>query len=274
MAGGIVARANEAFDGEYAEHVAYLRKQVPKGFVVVEAKPWVVIGNGTPASIEEASTKTVAWAHQRLREAFFDRDPGVVDIWLFDDAQSYHDNVVSMLGEPPGTPYGFANERGIFMNIRTGTGTLVHEMVHPLMRANFPGAPPWFHEGLASLYEQSHEVDGRIEGLPNWRLETLQLAIAAGRVPSFEAFMALPSEAFYMRDAGLNYAQARYLCYYLQQRGLLRKFYTHLREHSAEDPTGVESLRAVVDESDLRAFKDRWEAYVLLLTPGTDTRRE
>jgi len=28
---------------------------------------------------------------------------------------------------------------------------LVHEIVHPFMRANFPECPAWFNEGLASL---------------------------------------------------------------------------------------------------------------------------
>jgi len=46
----------------------------------------------------------------------------------------------------------------------------VHEIVHPFMAANFPDCPAWFNEGLASLYEQSSERDGKIIGLTNWRL--------------------------------------------------------------------------------------------------------
>ena len=41
------------------------------------------------------------------------------------------------------------------MNIATGGGTLVHEIVHPFMAANFEQCPSWFNEGLGSLYEQS-----------------------------------------------------------------------------------------------------------------------
>ena len=56
------------------------------------------------------------------------------------------------------------------MNIATGGGTLVHELVHPYVEADFPGAPPWLNEGLGSLFEQSDERDGYIVGLTNWRL--------------------------------------------------------------------------------------------------------
>ena len=42
---------------------------------------------------------------------------------------------------------------GQIMNIATGGGTLVHEIVHPYVEANFPGCPAWFNEGLGSLYE-------------------------------------------------------------------------------------------------------------------------
>ena len=34
------------------------------------------------------------------------------------------------------------------MNISTGGGTLVHEIVHPFIEANFPACPPWLNEGL------------------------------------------------------------------------------------------------------------------------------
>ncbi len=65
------------------------------------------------------------------------------------------------------------------MDISTGGGTLVHEIVHPFIEANFPNCPPWLNEGLGSLYEQSGEVQGRIHGFTNWRLHGLQADIKA-----------------------------------------------------------------------------------------------
>ena len=52
--------------------------------------------------------------------------------------------------------FGFCRRDGtMLMNISTGGGTLVHELVHALIRPDFPNVPTWFNEGLASLYEQS-----------------------------------------------------------------------------------------------------------------------
>jgi hypothetical protein len=156
------------------------------------------------------------------------------------------------------------------MNISTGGGTLVHEIVHPFVEANFPACPPWLNEGLGSLYEQSGEVDGRIHGYPNWRLPGLQKAIKAGEVPAFKILMALDTRGFYNDDRGTNYAQSRYLCYYLQQRGLLVKFYREFAAHQKTDPTGYQTLRRVLGVRDMKAFKLKWEKYVLGLQQGYD----
>ena len=52
------------------------------------------------------------------------------------------------------------------MNISTGGGTLVHEIVHPFIQSNFPNCPSWFNEGLGSLYEQCRERNGKIVLIP------------------------------------------------------------------------------------------------------------
>ena len=141
----------------------------------------------------------------------------------------------------------------------------MHEIVHPYMAANFPKCPAWFNEGLASLYEHSGEENGRIHGYPNWRLTGLQQAIRAKAVPSFEKLCGTTTEQFYGEDRGTNYGQARYLCYYLQQKGLLEKYYRDFRAHAADDPSGYKTLQKVLGESDMAAFKKRWEAFCMKL---------
>jgi len=153
------------------------------------------------------------------------------------------------------------------MNVSTGGGTLVHEIVHPFMAANFPACPAWFNEGLASLYEQSAERDGHIVGLTNWRLRGLQRAIRSGTVPSLKELLHTSDSEFYGPRSGIYYAQARYLCYYLQERGLLREFYRRFRAGCASDPTGYRTLKEVLGEDDMGAFQRRWEAFVLALRP-------
>lgn len=256
---------------DFAQHVEKLKVRVPQqdAFTIVVQPPFVVIGDEPPETVKRRATGTIKWAVDRLKEAYFQRDPAeILDIWLFKAKASYEKHAKEIFGQEPDTPFGYysAADHALVMNIATGGGTLVHEIVHPFMATNFPQCPAWLNEGLGSLYEQSGEVDGKIHGYTNWRLAGLQAAIRAGRVPSFEALTSTTDDQFYSQDKGTNYAQARYLCYYLQQRGLLRKFYHRFRANVEKDPTGYQTLQAVLGRRDMEAFEKEWEAYVLKLT--------
>lgn len=264
-------RARTFTQAQYDTHIAALKKRLAAkqlGHLNVRIEdPFVVVGNGSTADLERSS-QTVRWAADRLEESFFDKRPGqILDIYLFVDKQSYERGVLALTGERPSTPYGFysSSERGLFMNIATGGGTLVHEIVHPYVEADFPNAPPWLNEGLGSLFEQSAERDGRIVGLTNWRLEGLQRAIGKQQVPTFRALTSLGTNEFYRDDRGTNYAQSRYLMYYLQEQGVLRSFYKAFRAAKKTDPTGYATLQSALGERDMAAFKARWEKYVAKL---------
>jgi Putative peptidoglycan binding domain len=55
-----------------------------------------------------------------------------------------------------------------------GYGTLLHEMIHALIKADFPNVPPWLNEGLASLYERTQWSAARLNALPNWRMDQMR----------------------------------------------------------------------------------------------------
>jgi hypothetical protein len=266
---------------EFARHVSQLKVQIKQRlasshrhapaaeFSIVIQPPFVVIGDESESVVRQHAEGTVKWAVDRLKQDFFPDDPTeILDVWLFKDAASYQKHTRLMFGDEPTTPYGYysSQHKALIMNIDTGGGTLVHEIVHPFMEANFPACPPWLNEGLGSLYEQCGDVDGHIHGFTNWRLPGLQQAIKAGNVPSFKTLTAMDTNAFYNEDKGVNYAQARYLCYYLQEKGLLIKFYQEFRAHQKEDPTGFGNLQKVLTEMDMDAFKQTWEQYVLALS--------
>lgn len=58
----------------------------------------------------------------------------------------------------------------MFATITGGYGTLLHELGHALIQANYPDAPFWLEEGAAMLYERSVWRDGKPEPLENWRM--------------------------------------------------------------------------------------------------------
>ena len=257
-------------DADFARHVRELKARLPGDeFTIVIQKPFVVIGDDPPDEVQEHARRTVKWAVDHLKREYFTDDPdAILDIWLFRDSVSYEENAERLFGRKPTTPYGYFSHqhKALVMNIATGGGTLVHEIVHPFIAANFPECPSWFNEGLASLYEQCAEKDGRIRGRTNWRLTGLQAAIRKKKVPSFETLCGTTTRQFYDEDPGTNYGQARYLCYYLQERGLLRKFYTEFLKQHASDPTGYKTLQAVLGTEEMAGFQTRWEAWILKLT--------
>jgi hypothetical protein len=256
-------------NADFAQHLLKLKPTLTEGMHVVIEAPFVVIGDEEPEVVERRARETVRWAVGRLKKQYFGKDPNeVLDIWLLGGTASYEDVCVRLTGRKPTTPFGFYSsaEKALVMNISTGGGTLVHEIVHPFIESNFPDCPSWFNEGLASLYEQSaSDRNGRIIGLTNWRLAGLQKAIRAGTVPSFQTLCSTTTNQFYHEDPGTNYSQARYLCFYLQERGLLRKYYHEFVKNASRDATGYQTLQRVVDLDDMDAFQKQWEAEVLKL---------
>ncbi len=270
--GVATSTAGKFTTADFAKHVAQLKKRLPSNeFSIVVQAPFVVVGDEPQREVQKRAEGTVKWAVDKLKQDFFTRDPNVIlDVWLFKDEASYEKHNRLIFGEQPTTPYGYysSHHKALIMNIGTGGGTLVHEIVHPFMEANFPACPPWLNEGLGSLYEQCGEEDGHIHGYTNWRLPGLQRAIRAGNVPSFKTLLAMDSNAFYNEDKGVNYGQARYLCYYLQQNGLLVNFYREFHAQQKADPTGYKSLQKVLSETDMDAFQEKWEKFVLGLRQG------
>jgi hypothetical protein len=267
---GRTTHAGSFTKADFDKHLEQLQKKIPAhDFTVVLAPPFVVIGDESPDTVRHRSENTVQWAVERLKKAYFKQDPRqILDIWLFKDKDSYERNCKRLFGKTPDTPFGyFSQEDGaLVMNISTGGGTLVHEIVHPFVAANFPNCPAWFNEGLGSLYEQCGELDGEIHGYTNWRLPRLQEAIRKGKLTPLETLCHTTDTEFYEKDRGTNYAQARYLCYYLQQKGLLKTYYRRFLANRKSDPSGYKTLKAVLERDDMDEFQRQWESYVLKLT--------
>src|SRR6185503_14499949 len=92
-------------------------------------------------------------------------------------------------------------------------------------------------------------------------------AIKDGKTISFKQLTGMTASEFYNGSNSPNYsqhyAQARYLCYYLQEKGLLVKFYREFTANTKTDPTGYITLQRVLGERDMDAFKKKWEKFIL-----------
>ncbi|RYE94991.1 MAG: DUF1570 domain-containing protein, partial [Myxococcales bacterium] len=163
---------------------------------------------------------------------------------------SYEAFCKKQYGHPCISIYGFFSpaDRRLVMNVGLGIGTLSHELVHPLVEADFPDAPTWLNEGIASLFEAPvMPKTGEIHGVKNWRYRRLQAAMASPRERdrvSVEGIFGLSDAVFRGADEDLNYAMARYLCQWLDSRKQLWAFYRGWRDGVARDRTGEGAFRA------------------------------
>jgi hypothetical protein len=260
-----VAAAQPSAD-ELAERRAQLETRLRgQGFTVLVEPPFVVVGDESPATVKHHATGILRWSIHLLEAEYFQQRPNkLIEIWLFRNKDTYMKGAKKFFGDEPDTPYGYYSPEhdAMVMNIGPGAGTLVHEVVHPFVEANFPAAPAWFNEGLASLYERPTEKKGHIWGLPNWRLPNLQREIAARTLPSMTRLLGTTSEQFYNAEFDA-YAYARYLLLYLQDQGKLTEFYRTFVADK-DDPTGQKALEAVLGEP-LDSFEPRWRKWAVAL---------
>src|SRR3954468_5656698 len=197
-------------------------------FNTVVAPPFVVAGDGSRAELRRYVDGTILPATRALRAMYFKKESAEPTlILLFESAEPYKRLAKEGFDDDDVPHYGFYRRREnvMLMNISTGGGTLVHEMTHALLAPDFPTCPDWLNEGIASLYEQSSFGPGgdTIRGHENWRLPALQKAIKEKTLRPLTELIA--DTHFYADErVGINYAQARYLMMYLQEKGLLKRF--------------------------------------------------
>lgn len=171
-----------------------------------------------------------------------------ISVYLFPDAPSYEAFCKRKYKAPCIADFGFyePNDRYMVMNIGRGIGTLTHEIVHPLVEADFPGAPTWLNEGIASVFEQPIVPKaGEIHGGKNWRLPRLRRGLTSEHVRLDQMF-SMSDEAFRSDNEDLHYATARYVCQWLDERGKLWPFFQKWRDEKDKDPTGEKSFQAIV----------------------------
>ena len=77
----------------------------------------------------------------------------------------------------------------------------------------------------------------------------------------------MDANEFYETSRGDSYAQSRYLCLWLQEKGKLRDYYRRFLAARKKDETGYETLVDILGAKDMAAFQKRWQAWVMTLEP-------
>ena len=225
--------------------------------------PYVIAGDMSEEVLDRMYRDVIRPTERALSVSFFDVVPSEpITIIAFADESRFREFARRVDRRQPDSYYGYylRPQRRVVVNVSTGGGTLAHELTHALAHFDFPNMPEWFDEGLASLFEQSEFSDNgrRLTGSDNWRVHHVLRALHDNhlRTASELAHSGLRTE-----HQAIDYAQARYLCLYLQDQQLLEPYYRKLRAQSEIDPTGWNTLAALLDvgkPADVDADFRRW----------------
>lgn len=245
-----------------------LQQQVGHNYNVVRRGMFLIASDLDKKRFDYVVDGVFACCQEILSKEFFRKRPQeIVTIYIFKSKKSYINGLADYFAMEPISPYGHYGHRKryIVVNYATGPGTFVHEMTHALMAADFPKAPIWVSEGIASLYEQCKVEGDSLRGDQNWRLPELKKGIKENKLTPLEALFSSDTKVFRMVRESLHYAQSRYFCKYMEELGVLRKVYANFRDNVDKDPTGITAVEDAfgkpisVIEKDWLAWVDKQE---------------
>jgi len=183
----------------------------------------------------------------------FEKPPDrAVTVYAYSNEDRYFEGCARLLGkkEACDSPFGryVMNGRFIIANLTRGVSTVLHEMVHPIVQTDDPMAPAWLDEGIGALFEVPRfDPPGEIHGWSDWRLTGLRKALAWVRL---EDLFTMSDQEF--RDPKallLREAEARFLCQWLDEQGLLWRLYRGRKAAGAADPSGEATFTQLVGKS-------------------------
>lgn len=262
------ARAKSDLAVACDERARKLRELLTSSDRIIIRSPYVLAGNVAEASLERQYRETILPTARALSLAYFDAVPDEpITILMFSTDEAYRNASWHLDRRDTVDYYGYyiRPERRIVLNLSTGDGTLAHELTHALAHFDFPQIPEWFDEGLASVYEEADfSADGlQLVGVSNWRLNHLLHAMQNRQLRTLESL--ITARRVDSNGQDIQYAQARYFCLYLQERGLLPFFYRKFRRQVDSDPSGARTLTAVLGTESFDTIDHDFRRWVIAL---------
>ena len=127
--------------------------------------------------------------------------------------------------------------------------SLRHEFLHVLhwrlLTRTGQRHPDWIMEGLGALVEDMDpdpETPGAVRPALSWRTNIAKQLLDIGRLVSIRDLAEMDRETFRGRRPNANYAQARAVMLFLDQRGDLGPFFRRYVEQYDTDQTGLTAL--------------------------------
>jgi hypothetical protein len=278
------------------ERAARLPRQLAQPCSAIVRPPFVLAGDLTEAELQAKFADVIRPACDALLARYFRQLPDrAMVILMFTTEAAYREAAEQLFFDRGVSRFGYykPGRHTVLVNLAEGDGALYHELTHVLMDADFPHAPLWLQEGMATLYEAS-ELGGtivdaadstletprrvgtsavehcgpRLTPLPNWRAGILRRALREHRLPSIQQL--IEAAAFRGPSEALDYAYARYLCLFLHRRAVLARYYVALRE-AERDATGGPTLLEVCAARDWAALDAEFRVWLSDLNSDSRT---
>ena len=155
-------------------------KQIFPNFNAISEDVFVIVGPDTEEELSQHYLRGVKDFYAFFKKTYFSKTPqSYLSLIISEDPtelmRSARTIDASLEVESRAPFFGFympANHLA-FATIGGGYGTLLHEMMHALIRNENPDTPRWLEEAMASLYERCIWRDGRLTPLPNWRISMM-----------------------------------------------------------------------------------------------------
>lgn len=205
---------------------------------------------------------------------FQHRPDRAITLFLFSSRTAYAKAVHARAAGAPEHGYGLYDPRTREAFVCTQGASIdsaAHELTHALLLDDFPRAPHWLQEGVASLFElPDFSRPGQIHGKAHFRLQTLRDALrrpATTPLVRLDALFEMTPEDFdASRDplAYLHFAIAREAMRWMDSQHDLWPFYGAFRDGVLTDSTGEKAFERVVGKSPSDATADwlKWIASV------------
>lgn len=142
----------------------------------------------------------------------------------------------------------------LVVDLSTGLGTAMHELVHAFVHFGFPRQPPlWFHEGLAAYHEKflgsldDTRLDISFGYFSNWRFPLVKAQVDTLTLAGLDDPARDPTSA------------ARDLMLFLDRRGLFVPLVRAMRT-AIDDESGMRTLAQVA--GDLETLEREWKDWI------------
>lgn len=146
-------------------------------------------------------------------------------------------------------------------NYAFGLSVYAHELTHALLRMEYPDAPIWLNEGLATMFENCKVDGGQLRYQSAGSLRRMKNGLRGGGVLPLARLFESTGKDFSGSGHIAFYDAAELLCRYLHTRNLLIPVYLEMREGRGKGVNGSETVARMSGRT-LEGLEKDWHEWI------------